>query len=85
MNLYGQVYRQEFKEVRRLLVMKVPDAVHPEIDYENPGNMGGVTGICFDLSEITEAYIQRQCETGKISLEEGRHYLGLLRKRSPMR
>jgi hypothetical protein len=80
MQLYAQVYKQEFMEVRRLLVVKDPDAVKRVEDYENPGNMGGVTGICFDLSDMTEAYIERQYASGKISLEDGRRYLGLLRR-----
>lgn len=78
MQLYGQVYKQEFMEVRRLLVLKGIDEVDPEIDYENPRNLGGVTGICFDLSNITEAYINRQYAEGKINVEEDRRYIGLL-------
>jgi hypothetical protein len=83
MKLYSQVYKQEFMEVRRLLVLKVPDAAEPSEDYERPGNMGGVTGICFDLSNITEAYIGRQYEEGRIGLEDGRRYLGRLRPALP--
>jgi hypothetical protein len=83
MQMYSQIYKQEFMEVRRLLVLKGVDAVEPEIDYENPGNMGGVTGICFDLSHITEAYINRQYAEGKIKPEDARRYLGLLRPTLP--
>jgi hypothetical protein len=79
MQLYSQVYKQEFMEVRRLLIAKTPDVVKRFQDYENPGNMGGVTGICFDLSDITEAYIEQQYAAGRFSVEDGRRYLGLLR------
>lgn len=80
MQLYNQVYKQEFMEVRRLLILKGPDVVKAGIDYENPGNMGGVTGICFDLSDMTEAYINQQYSMGKISLEDGRNYIGRVRQ-----
>jgi hypothetical protein len=80
MQLYGQVYKQEFMDVRRLLVMRVPDAVEPSVDYDNPHNMGGVTGICYDLSNLAEAYVNREYAQGKITIEDGRKYLALLNR-----
>ncbi len=83
MQLYSQVYKQEFMEVRRLLVLKGMDEQEPGINYENPGNMGGVTGICFDLTHLTEAYINRQYAEEKINREDAQRYLGLLRPTLP--
>jgi hypothetical protein len=36
MQLYSEVYKHEFMEVRSLLVLKGVDEVEPGIDYENP-------------------------------------------------
>jgi hypothetical protein len=54
--------------------------VEPLIDYENPGNMGGVTGICFDLNQLTEAYANRLYQEGKITREQGQTYIARLRR-----
>jgi hypothetical protein len=75
MTLYQQVYRQEFMEVRRLVVPEVPAATEIVIDYENPQNMGGVTEICFDLSKVTNAYIGRQLASKKIRPEDAQAYM----------
>lgn len=79
MQLYSQVYKQDFMEVRRLLVLKGVGEAEPGIDYESPGNMVGVVGICHDLSDITEAYIKHEYVERKINLHDARRYLGLLR------
>jgi hypothetical protein len=73
---YDQVYKQEFMEIRRLLILNGIEDEKPGTDYANPGNGGGVTGICLDLSQLTEAYVNREYAKGKITFDEGRRYLG---------
>jgi len=78
MQLYNEVYRQNFVEVHRLLVPKVPNAAEAGISYEGVSNMANISEICLDLSTITEAYIKQQYSEGKINLEDDRRYLGRL-------
>lgn len=80
MTLYQQVYKTEFVEVRRLLILSGSRPGGFEIDYENPGNMGAVGGICLNLSETTEDYLNRQYALGKIDKEDGQRYFKSLRE-----
>ena len=80
MKLYDQVHKPEFMEVRRLLAFKMPGAVDARVDYEAPGNMGGVLGICHDLSGMTERYISLEAAQGRITADQASRHLEALRR-----
>ena len=67
--MYHQIYKDEFLKIRRQLIERNPGAARTYIDYENPGNLGGVTGVCFDLDDLFKAYVQQLVAIGKIKVE----------------
>lgn len=78
MQLYHQVYKAEFMELRRLLVPRVPDAAEVAVEYDDPGNMGGVTGVCSDLQNLSEAVVNRQTSEGKLTTAKASEYMNRL-------
>lgn len=78
MQLFNQVYKQEFAEIHRLLATKVPEVVTPNTDYEDPENTGVVLGICSDLRKMTGAFIKRQYLEGHVNNEEAKKYFKML-------
>ena len=65
MRMCHQIYKDEFFHVHRQLIEKVPDAARTSIDYEQPGNLGGVTGICSDLENLIRVYVNKLVAEGK--------------------
>jgi hypothetical protein len=74
MRLYDQIYKSEFMEVRKQLVFKVSNATQIPVDYESPLSMGGVTGICYDLSQLADAYLNRTYDAGEIDADAVKQY-----------
>lgn len=54
---YAQDYGHEFMEVHKALVLKGMKRKLGPLNFEHPFNGGEVTGICADLTDLTEQYI----------------------------
>jgi hypothetical protein len=47
-------------------VERMPDSAQPNMNYEQPYNMGDITGVCFDLADLHKKYVNKLVSEGKM-------------------
>ncbi len=78
-NIYSQVYKDEFVQIRKRLAREVPEEVEPHVD--EPGDASwSPYETCSELQRMIRAYVTKLYEEKRISPEQGKKYFQLIER-----